>query len=108
MENNDIELLARTSESAKQAHKRIDSLENKVEDIRELACSVKEIATEMKAMREDMSDTKKDVSDIGDRVKVIEEKPARDYEDTRRNIRNQILSFIVGGILTALGLIIFK
>ena len=66
----DTERLVRVEESAKQAHKRIDNIENKVENIYELTASVKEIATEMKAMRED-------VNKIDSRVLAIEEKPAK-------------------------------
>lgn len=70
MEN---EMLVRVDESTKQAHKRIDILEHKVENIYELTTSVKEIATEMKAMRED-------VNKIDDRVKSIEDKPAKNWD----------------------------
>ena len=76
MEN---ELLVRVDESCKQAHKRLDSLENKVENIYELTTSVKEIATEMKAMRED-------VSNIDSRVNAIEQKPAKNWENLIKTI----------------------
>lgn len=92
MEN---ERLVRVEESTKQAHKRIDKLEhkientdNKIENIYELTISVKEIATEMKAMREDMTK-------IDDRVKSIEEKPAKRYDA----IVGQVISIIVSGIV---------
>lgn len=70
MEN---ERLARVEESAKQAHKRIDTLENKVENIYELTTSVKELAIETKAMREDFNK-------MDERVKSIEEKPAKNWD----------------------------
>lgn len=66
-------MLVRVDESTKQAHKRIDTLEHKVENIYELTSSVKEIATETKAMRED-------VNKIDDRVKSIEDKPAKNWD----------------------------
>ena len=91
----DNERLVRVEESTKQAHKRIDTLEhnlentdNKIENIYELTISVKEIATEMKAMREDMTK-------IDDRVKSIEEKPAKRYDA----IVGQVISIIVAGIV---------
>ena len=91
----DNERLVRVEESSKQAHKRIDTLEhnlentdNKIENIYELTISVKEIATEMKAMREDMAK-------IDDRVKSIEEKPAKRYDA----IVGQVISIIVSGIV---------
>lgn len=70
MEN---ERLARCEESSKQAHKRIDTLEHKVENIYDLTTSVKEIAVEMKAMREDMNK-------IDSRVQAIEEKPSKNWD----------------------------
>lgn len=92
MEN---ERLVRVEESSKQAHKRIDTLEhkqeatdNKIENIYELTISVKEIATEMKAMREDMAK-------IDDRVKSIEDKPAKRYDA----IVGQVISIVVAGVV---------
>lgn len=69
----DNEMLVRVDESTKQAHKRIDCIEHKVENIYELTSSVKEIATEMRAMRED-------VCKIDARVKSIEDKPAKNWD----------------------------
>ena len=86
MEN---ERLARVEESAKQAHKRLDSQERKIENIYELTNSVKEIATEMKAMRED-------VNKIDVRVNAIEEKPAKKYD----NIIATVISCIVTAMVT--------
>lgn len=92
MEN---ELLIRTAESVKQAHKRLDTFEHKIEttenkmdNIYDLTVSVKEIATEMKNMREDMMK-------IDDRVKSIEEKPTKRYDA----IVGQVISIIVAGVV---------
>ena len=85
MEN---ERLARVEESAKQAHKRMDTLENKVENIYELTTSVKELAIETKAMRQDFNK-------MDERVKLIEEKPTKRYD----NIINQIISIVVAGVV---------
>lgn len=82
----DSEMLARVDESTKQAHKRLDTLEHKVENIYDLTSSVKEIATEMKAMRED-------VNKIDSRVLAIEEKPAKNWD--------KVISIIITGIVTA-------
>lgn len=108
MENNDKELLIRTSESAKQAHKRIDSIEKKVEDIHEIACSVKAMAMEMKAMREDLNDTKNDVKDTKERVTAIEQEPGKNYKELKSKVVWQVISFILLTILTAVGVYIFK
>ena len=75
--------------------KRIDVIETKVENIYDLTMSVKEIATEMKAMRED-------VSKMDNRLNILEEKPLKDYEETKSQIKKQVVSFFVGIVLTVI------
>ena len=53
MNKEELERLVETEARSKSNTKRLDSLENKVEDIHNLTLSVREIATEMKMMRED-------------------------------------------------------
>lgn len=65
--------VAKMDESLKSEHKRIDKLEQDIDNINNLTLSVHEIAQEMKAMR-------KEVSDVNCRVKVIEDKPGKRYE----------------------------
>ena len=62
-----IEKVAHLEEREKSNTKRIDAVENKVENIYDLTLSVREIATEMKAMREDQNK-------MNERLKIIEEK----------------------------------
>ena len=96
MENvNIIEKVAHIEEREKSNTRRIDVIENKVENIYELTMSVKEIATEMKAMRED-------VSKMDNRLNILEEKPLKEYEETKSQIRKQVVSFFVGIILTVI------
>lgn len=83
MEN---ERLARVEESSKQAHKRIDTLEKKIDNITDLTISVKEIASETKAMREDLNK-------MDDRVKYMEEKPAKNWD--------KVVGVVIAGIVTA-------
>lgn len=85
----DNERLTRVEESAKQAHKRIDTLEKDIAENRELTIAVKELAVEVKYMREDMTQ-------IDERVKSIEEKPNKRYEA----ITATIITCIVTGIVT--------
>ena len=84
-----IEKVAHLEEREKSNTKRIDVVENKVENIYDLTLSVREIATEMKAMREE-------------RLKIIEEKPIKDYEDTKKQVKSKVISFVTGIILTAI------
>ena len=77
----------------------IDTLENKVENMYELTISVKEIATEMKAMRED-------VNKMDSRLSELEEKPLKEYENTKSQIKKQVISFFIGIGLTAIAFIL--
>lgn len=96
MENTElIERLVEVEQRSKSNTKRIDEHNKKIEDIHTLACSMKEMATEMKAMRED-------VGNINERLKQVEEKPLKDYEDTKQNLKSKIISFIVGIVLAFL------
>ena len=87
--------VAHLEEREKSNTKRIDAVENKVENIYDLTLSVREIATEMKAMREDQNK-------MNERLKIIEEKPMQDYEDTKKQVKSKVISFITGIILTAI------
>lgn len=97
MEKDELEKLIEVEQRAKSNSRRIDNLEMKVEDIHELASSVKLLASETKAMRED-------VNDMNNRLKVVEEKPLQNYEDTKKQIKHNVISFICGILLTALAM----
>lgn len=93
MDNQDIlERVVRVEQSDKSAHHRLDEIEQEIKENRELTVAVKEIATEMKYLREEQSN-------MNDRLKVIEEKPAKEYERTKQDIRKQVITFILGIIL---------
>ena len=90
-----VERLVENEQRSKSNSKRLDSIENKVENIYDLTLSVREIATEMKAMREDQNK-------MNERLKIIEEKPIKDYEDTKKQVKGKVISFVTGIILTAI------
>ena len=90
-----IERLVETEQRSKSNTKRIDELETEVKENRELTIAVKEIATEMKHIREEQTD-------INKRLKVIEEKPVKEYEETKAKVKWQIIGFGLGIILTFL------
>ncbi len=96
-----IERLVQVEQRAKSNTKRLDEHDAKLEDIHDLTYAVKELANETKHMRED-------VNNLNTRVANIEDEPAKDYKETKKNIRNQIISFIVGAILTGISIIIFR
>lgn len=75
---------------------KVENAINEIKVNKELAISVKEIATELKYMREEQNK-------MNDRLKVIENKPLKDYEDTKAQIKKMVVAFFGGIILTALG-----
>ena len=75
---------------------KVENAINEIKVNKELAISVKEIATELKYMREEQNK-------MNDRLKVIEDKPLKDYEDTKAQIKKMVVAFFGGIILTALG-----
>lgn len=79
MEDKYIQMLIETNQSAKSAHKRIDTVEKAIGETRELTIAVKEIAMETKATRED-------VNDMNTRLKTVEEKPGKNWENLTKTI----------------------
>lgn len=96
-----IERLVEVEHRAKSNTIKLDEHEKKLEDIHELVYSVKELANETKHMRED-------VNNLNTRVASIENEPAKDYKEIKKNIKNQIITFILGAILAGIGVMIFK
>lgn len=99
MEKADIIKLQEVEDRSKSNTKRLDEydvkfreMSEKLEDIHELTYSVKTIANETKLMREDVN--KLDV-----RVGDIEREPAKEYKESKKEIRKQIISFVLGIIL---------
>jgi len=98
MEDTELrEKVAHLEERAKSNSHRLDTLENKVEDIHELASSVKLLASETKAMRED-------VNNMDNRLKKVEEKPANNWNNLTRTIITGIVTAILGYFLAKFGL----
>lgn len=95
MEEKYIKIVTENTESCKSAHKRIDKIENEIGEIKELTIAVKEIAMETKATRED-------VNDMNGRLKAVEEKPAKNWENLNKTIitrnSNSCSGFFIGKI----------
>ena len=81
--------------------KEIDKLNNKVDNITDLTIAVKEIATEVKIMREE-------VTKLTSRVDQIEKEPAEDYKEIKKNVVKQVITFIVGAILSGVAVFLIK
>lgn len=68
MEHEDAELLAMQAyDSAKSAHKRLDALEQKVEDIHELTSAVSRVNQKVDDLVGDMGEIKADVKKVTER-----------------------------------------
>lgn len=89
MEKEYLTKLVEVEQRSKSNTKRIDDVEAEVKENRELTVAVKEIATEMKHLREEQTDMNK-------RLKLIEEKPIKEYEETKSKIKWQIIGFVLG------------
>lgn len=79
MEEQYIKIIIENQQSCKSAHKRIDKMETEIKAINELTIAVKEIAISTKATRED-------VNDMNSRLKIVEEKPAKNWENLIKTI----------------------
>lgn len=88
MEKEEIERLVEVEQRSKSNTKRIDTLEERVEDIHSLTLSVREMATEVKIMRQDMNK-------MDNRIIAIEEKPSKRLD----SIWGYIVSAVIGGII---------
>lgn len=81
--------------------KEIEKLNGKVDNITDLTIAVKEIATEVKIMREE-------VTKLTNRVDNIEKEPAEDYKEIKRNVLKQVITFVVGAILSGIAVFLLK
>ncbi len=92
METEIIEKVAHIEERAKSNTKRLDEVEQEVKENRELTVAVKEIATEMKHLREEQSS-------MNERLKIIEEKPSKNWDKIVTTIIGTIVGALAGGII---------
>ena len=97
MDEKYLQIIVENTESCKSAHHRIDKLELELEQIKELTIAVKEVAMETKATRED-------VNDIKARVKSIEEKPVKNWENLIKTIITGIATAILGYFFAKFGM----
>ncbi len=87
-----IEKVAHLEERAKSNTKRLDEVEQEVKENRELTVAVKEIATEMKHLREEQSS-------MNERLKIIEEKPTKNWDKVVTTIIGTVVGALAGGII---------
>lgn len=70
----------------------LQEVQGAVKENRELTIAVKEIATEMKYIREEQSN-------INERLKVIEEKPIKNWDKIKSTALGTIVGAIAGSII---------
>lgn len=97
MEEKYMQMIIENNQSVKSAHHRLDKLEDDIGEIKELTIAVKEIAMETKATRED-------VNDMNSRLKTVESKPAKNWENLIKTIGTCIATAIAGYFLAKFGL----
>ena len=91
------ERITRVEERSKSNTKRLDEHDKKLENIHELTVAVKEVALETR-------ETRKDVNDMNTRLKNIEEKPAKNWNNLIEKILAGIAAAVVGYIAAKFGL----
>lgn len=92
---NEIEIVERLTvveQSTKSAHKRIDTMEKTQNDIQALALSVNDLANTMKHLCEQMCN-------MQERVKDIESKPSKNWENLIRIIITALTTGLIGVII---------
>lgn len=92
---NEIEIVERLTvveQSTKSAHRRIDTMEKTQNDIQALALSVNDLANTMKHLCEQMCTMQQ-------RVKDIEDKPSKNWENLIRIIITALTTGLIGVII---------
>ncbi len=120
MTENDRVLLVETAERSKSNTHQIGEIKDDVRELKadskatlKLATAVEMIARDMSHMREDLTEVKQGqlvmsekVADqlgaVNTRVTNIEQKPFRDFQEAKKEIKSKVISTVVGVVVTAL------
>jgi len=95
---------AETSSSTKSAHHRIDGLEEEIKDIRRLTVAVEKIADKTDNIENKVDKVDKKMDSQDDRIKQIEMKPVKRWNDTVDTIIKLVIGGIIAYLLTRIGL----
>lgn len=79
----------------------LKELSKKIDNITDLTISVKEMATEVKLMREELTK-------LTGRVDDIEKEPAVEFKELKKSATQQIVTFVIGAILSGLAVFLLK
>lgn len=97
MEEKYVEMIINNTKSIESIQKDIERIEGEIKNIKELTVAVKEIAFETRKSRED-------INDINDRLKDVESKPAKNWNDLVSKIFACIVTAVMTFLLAKFGL----
>lgn len=89
MEQQYIEKIIETEQRSKSNLHRIDEHDKQIKELSNVYVALTKVDNKV-------TNVESDVSEIKDDLKEIKEKPLRDYEDTKKQLRDKVLAFVVG------------
>lgn len=90
-----IERLIAVEEARKSNTKRIDEHDKVIKELSNVYVALTKVDNKVSNMETDVSEIKTD-------LKEIKEKPIKEYEENKKEVKKQVVSFFVGIILTAI------
>ena len=90
-----IERLAKVEQSEKSAHHRLDEHETKINELTNVYIALTKV-------NDKVTNVENDVVEIKSDLKEIKEKPLKEYEETKKEIKKNVISFVCGVVLTAI------
>lgn len=89
MEKEYLEKIIENEQRSKANQHRIDEHEEKLKELSNVYVALTKVDDKVTNMENDVSEMKCD-------LKEIKEKPMKDYEDSKKQVRNTVLAFLVG------------
>ncbi len=99
-----MEKLVETEQRSRSNTHRLDKLTERVNVLDRLTTAVEVMATEQKHQGETMTEIKTDVNALGQKVDVMEKKPAKRWEELVKTAAVAVVTAVVGFLLGRLGL----
>lgn len=97
-----IEKLAHIEEREKSNTKRIDEHDKKIEELSNVYVALTKVDNKVDNLDGKFGNMESDVSEIKLDLKEMKEKPLKEYENTKSQVKKQVISFFIGIGLTAL------
>lgn len=87
-----IERLVQNEQRSKSNTKRLDEHEEQIKELSNVYIALTKVDDKVSNVENDVSEMKKDLKDI-------KEKPIKEYENTKHDVKKQIISFVLGIVL---------